>query len=265
MVHHRISLTPHQRRGFTLLELLVLVLIMAVAASLALVAINRSKRSSQGGTCMSNLTQLHKAFVLFDQYHDVQREDYPLRLTYLRTGSPRTGGKFASEDRLFQCPADKNHGEKGSKPPNAAKRYEELDEGPGMGAVGDPPCSGDAPFCSYLYEFSGAKCSWWKTEMLKGNDGFTAVDTCGGENGMPDGKVSWQEAKFYQLEHGDSYQETGYPRTWFPILRCFWHTQSPDAADGSKDQEILNLAIDGNFFVSGVEWEIIARENNTTK
>jgi hypothetical protein len=265
MAQNRAYLSPSPRRGFTLVELLALLVIMAVAVVLVLVAMGRSRTDSRKACCRFNLVQFHKALVLFDQNHDAQREDYPLRLTYLLTGSASIGAKFVQEDKLFQCPADQSCGKEGGKPASAKKQYTELDEGPGMGADGDPPCAANAPLCSYLYEFSGAECSWWNSGMLKGDDRFTALDTGGNQDRTSDGKVSWQEAKFYQLERSDAYMENGYPRTWFPILRCCWHAKSPDTADKSDDQEILNLAIDGNFFVSGSDWETTAKEHSAEK
>jgi len=251
-----------RQRGFTLVELLVVIAIVALLAGLLLPVLARSRREARKAACQNNLSQFHKAMVLFDQNHNHLREDYPLRLTYLHTGSETgQGAKFVADEKLYICPNDDNRGHAGGKPPAAKDQFTELDEGPGLGNGGDPKCAANAPFCSYMYEFSGAACSWWSSSMLKGTDTETDVDTGGGPDDLPDGKISWQEAKFYQLEKGDDYMPS-YPRTWFPIMRCFCHTKRPDTPDGDMSLEIFNLAIDGNYFPSGSKWEIIADANN---
>ena len=243
-----------RQRGFTLVELLVVIAIVAVLASLLLPVLARSREQARKATCTNNLSQFHKALTLFDQNSEHLRENYPDRLTYLATGSETgVGAKFVAEDRLFQCPSDESRGSQGGKPPKATNQFTELDEGPGMGEAGDPKCASNAPYCSYMYEFSGAECSWWSNSMLKGGDTQDDVDY------DQDGTVTWHEAKFYQLEKGDSFMLSGYPRTWFPILRCFWHTKRPES---DLEQEVFNLAIDGNFFQSGAKWEVIADANN---
>jgi hypothetical protein len=99
-----------------------------------------------------------------------------------------------------------------------------------------------------------------------------------------DGAITWQEAKFWQLESGDVYttgysppgdrniplgwsydpydqinslafaRQRGYPRTWMPIIRCFYH-QTAAEIDYENVEEVLNLAIDGNTFYSVPGWE----------
>jgi hypothetical protein len=136
--------------------------------------------------------------------------------------------------------------------------YKELNEGPNMGEGTDPKCSSNAPLSSYMYEFSGATC---KQKVL---DYITKPGTPPEEiDRNADGRITWAEGKFSQLENGDGFMKNGYPRTWFPIMRCFWHSVDPDAnSQTDTTQDIFNLAIDGNFFLSGPSWEYIAQANN---
>lgn len=241
--------------GFTLIELLVVVAIIAILAALILPALIRARRSSLETKCMNNLSQFYKALVMYDQDHDHLFENYPERLTYLYTGTvTNQGDRYAKDPRLFQCPLDSTYGHEGGKPVGSASQYKETDEGPGLGSAGDPKCSSSAPWCSYLYEFSGAKCVSWGP-------------TPNSEDFNSDGVISWAESKFRQLNYGDDGTGDGsggsglkcYPRTWFPIMRCFWHSQAPDS---ELYQDVFNLAIDGNFFKSGPKWENCAIQNN---
>jgi type II secretory pathway pseudopilin PulG len=105
------------------------------------------------------------------------------------------------------------------------------------------------------------------------------------------GNINWQEAKFSQLVHGDVYTTgyaapgengiplgwtdgaegsppgpywpiagyeaspmRGYPRTWLPIVRCFWHCDAKTVDDETIEQ-VLNMAVDGNTFYSVPGWE----------
>jgi len=113
--------------------------------------------------------------------------------------------------------------------------------------------------------------------------------------GMPDGTigVTWQDAKFFQLMHGDIYRSgledstfgdfpdppagfqdpvdyyssvgidplsdptdclESYPRTWMPIIRCFWH-QTPMHIDSESYEQVQNMSLAGNVFDSAPYWE----------
>ncbi len=98
-----------------------------------------------------------------------------------------------------------------------------------------------------------------------------------------DGIVTWQEAKFWQLNNGDAFitgyggpgsygipeawtwdpydqigftatAQQGYARTWLPVVRCFWH-MNPGLVDDERTEQVLNLALDGNTFMSVPGWE----------
>jgi len=110
----------------------------------------------------------------------------------------------------------------------------------------------DEPGSSYLYEFSAAPCGWdWKT-YIAGEATPEKLDT------NKDKTVSWAEVKTWQMKHGDTVQQPkgGYPKSAFPVVRCYWY-QYPDAytEDASKGV-VLNLAADlKTVFTSQPWWE----------
>jgi prepilin-type N-terminal cleavage/methylation domain-containing protein/prepilin-type processing-associated H-X9-DG protein len=65
----RIS-NPKRGRGFTLVELLVVISIIAVIASLILPALARARARAQGGFCLNNTRQLVVAWMLYADDHN---------------------------------------------------------------------------------------------------------------------------------------------------------------------------------------------------
>jgi type II secretory pathway pseudopilin PulG len=108
------------RRGFTLVELLVIVGIIAVLISLLLPALGRAREQARRAQCLSNLRQVHQAIVLYSLSH---RDQVPLGFRRAKQFNSMlysaTAGRFVLFGHLFQanllgdgrvvyCPAEEN-------------------------------------------------------------------------------------------------------------------------------------------------------------
>ena len=236
-------------RAFTIVEMLVVIGIILVLASLILTSLWVAQGKGREAKCVNNMAQLGKALMMYRDDNSFRgKELNPLRLTLLCQAYRDT---FQKE--LFLCPWDSSRGEEGGKPPSAANQFPELDE-PNANPAGPLGVQGIYP-CSYMYEFCmAATCSWGWQSFLNdlGPNPDASVDLDGNSSWS-----SWGEVKKWQMDHGDNASGASfYPETKFPILRCFWHTDKPDS-----DQDrtaILNLSYTGNVFKSGARWETTA-------
>lgn len=97
------------RRGFTLVELLVVLLIVAALAGIAWPLIRSGVRSADKAACLSNLRQVGTGLELYLQEHGQtmpeleagrrsRNEDVPVLETALID--------YVENERVFECPAD---------------------------------------------------------------------------------------------------------------------------------------------------------------
>lgn len=96
-------------RAFSLIELLVVLAITAVLASLLFPAVVRAKRSAQRVVCTSNARQINLAVRLFAEDHgDAASNTNLLYFAYKDGLAPYVGRveNAPSANRLFVCPAD---------------------------------------------------------------------------------------------------------------------------------------------------------------
>lgn len=274
----RTSNAVGRRDGFTMVEVLVVVGIIAVLLMLVMPVLVQARRAAMEVRCKNNLRQLYAALRLYDTDNNVFEENYPARLTFLYPS-------YIRDPELFVCPFDHTGGKgPGLKPGTPKDTKEDWREGD---AAGEKPCS-------YLYEFSTRQCGtsddgWWFDWLVLweydedfGWDAFFVWNEDVDRNF--DGVISWQEAKFFQLRNGDIYVSglgfpgdgtipddwpdivdpdyplMSYPRTTMPIIRCFWH-MPPGRIDDQNTKKVLNMALDGNLFNSGPAWEPEAYRN----
>src|SRR5437899_1547692 len=97
--------------AFTLVELLVVLAIIAILASLLLPAIARTKETGRSAGCLSNLHQLGIALQLYvqdNQNHLPKMYDWSTNLI-LNTIGPsmvQVLSNYASSPNVFRCPSD---------------------------------------------------------------------------------------------------------------------------------------------------------------
>jgi prepilin-type N-terminal cleavage/methylation domain-containing protein len=216
----------HRNKGFTLVELLVSIAVIAILAGMLLVGVRRARFSARMAECKSNLKQFSGAV---DMYRG-NLDDFPDFVSNLYSA-------YIDTDEIYLCPADRSDpkGSEGGKPPHEPDplQYAETDDN--LNNISYVKMrNADIQYCSYLYEFCGAVCSWI--------------------NPNPD-NITWKQMKILEVERG-SILESGDVATVYghvPLVRCFWHIEPDVENEGYKDEKmVINVAVeDRNIFMSG--------------
>lgn len=111
---------PVHRRGFTLVELLVVIGIIAVLISLLLPSLGKARAQAQRTACLSNLRQVHQAFVFYaNDFNGQVPLGYRSAKQFNSMLFSATAGRYVlfghlflrkllSDGRAFYCPSEIN-------------------------------------------------------------------------------------------------------------------------------------------------------------
>jgi prepilin-type N-terminal cleavage/methylation domain-containing protein len=209
------------RKGFTLVELLVVIGIISILASLLLVGLQRARFSARMTSCKNNLRNFSLAI---DAYKG-NLKNYPDFLSNLYS-------TYIDTKETYICPGDRlsPKGSEGGKPNHeqpSTLQFEETDDNLNNATYAYLRNT-EIQYCSYLYEFCGAPCSW--------------------ASGM-----TWKEAKEKEIAEGSYTQDGTIVSVWghVPLIRCFWHIK-PDGISYVDEKMVINIAVeDRNIFMSG--------------
>src|SRR6188508_3224214 len=98
------SSTPSKFRGFTLIEILVVIAIIALLAAILFPVFSRARENARRAACMSNLKQIGLAIVQYTQDYD---ERLPMRCNPASNISWRTFiFDYVKSTDVFRCPSN---------------------------------------------------------------------------------------------------------------------------------------------------------------
>src|SRR5690349_14658367 len=112
------SKRKYRLRGFTILELLVVIAVIGILAALTLSAMSKAKASAKRTTCLNHLRQIALGVRMYaDDMQDIGPAKIPERKSLdgwtaykqlMRSYVGRNGAS-SPEDNLFACPVDTYH------------------------------------------------------------------------------------------------------------------------------------------------------------
>jgi prepilin-type N-terminal cleavage/methylation domain-containing protein len=246
-----------RRAGFTLVELLTVIIILAILASCLAVALGKARALARQADCKSNLRNLGAAILIYRSDYQGRNPDW-LSCLY---------PNYVDDLHIFVCRSDGNHGRGVSRPPTIdpltnengvydSAQVDDNDHNPFNSTCGR---NIDVHACSYFYEFSKAVSPW------------DAPDTNG--NGVKE----WREYKENQLLVGDAANGGGiaHPKSYstsrMPIIRCYHHasegrirgfanqaalnTRGTASPQLTSERITINVAYAGNVYVGPLWWE----------
>lgn len=127
--------TTTRSRGFTVLEMIIVLVIIGILAALLFPVFGRSRGFEHGPSCSSNLKQIGLATM---QYMSESDSKYP-RLVIGFTGAPSLGNEYswrsaittyARNEELWKCPSDETRSSELNPYDNLAMSYDVADCGP---------------------------------------------------------------------------------------------------------------------------------------
>ena len=245
------------RRGFSLLEVVVVMTIMTLLATLLFPVVGRAVARARQTECRSNLRQFASALMIYRSEHRGKNPDW------LSSLYP----DYVDSRELYVCPSDKSRGEDGGKPLDLVdeNRYEQTYDNVGNDTRAAHGANEEIKRCSYFYEFSGAEGTdkdiykWW-TGTWQSDDEFAPNYAK-----EPEHPYTWQVYKMKQRDAGKKGSDVKlgpYSDSRMPIVRCYHHWDEADitgrdADDGKlyQSEMTLNVGYAGNVFVAPLQWE----------
>jgi len=232
------------RRGFTLVELLIVIGVIAVLAGLLFPALGLVRRQVNGVKCASNLKQIATGIEVYRQDHN---EIWPGSLRELWDRTKCDYFEPGSEKILF-CPLDASRGTTNS-----------FNRPPSYGELFDIYANERGPV-SYQYECSAVV-------LLSGTPGtpgtphnngwvswFSYVD---GGHPLADGST-WAEGKTNQKQFGNlgpNGEDAPFAAEVMPAIRCWWHHPWSGGASDRMRTRVQNVSWGSNVFWSTPYWE----------
>ncbi len=234
-------------RGFTLLELLVVIVIIGILGSALVVSVQSGYKQARQANCKSNLRQFGVALTIYRGENDNRT---PVWISNLYPD-------YVDDRSLYICRADINGGRDTPRPHELVSLIQgsnDTDTSPFWDNQknSDSTRNDTIKCCSYLYEFSNAKTGWGESYH-----NLPSPHTMG-------------EYKMAQMTYGDRNSGTDaagtplpYSASRIPIVRCYhhWHDQkvrawvSTTGSATKRDPITINVAYAGNVFVGSTEWE----------
>lgn len=94
-----------KNKGFTLVELLVVMAVIVILAGLLLPALGRAREQGRRTSCMNNLKQIGLGIAMFRLDNEDQ---YPATLDDLYAGPLVTDNNYIDNLQIFKCPSTAN-------------------------------------------------------------------------------------------------------------------------------------------------------------
>ena len=247
----------NQNGGFTLVELIFVIAIIAVLVSMSSYSITSAREKAREVDCMSNLRNIGVAIVTYRGDHGGKNPGWISRLypTYIDDLS------------VYVCRSDphRGHGSVNDPNPSNGNKFENIADNDSRsqyrgGSEKWDRQNDDVKANSYFYEFSAADSDWSIPDP---------------ENPDSSKNAKWYEFKEYELLHGNGGKPHSSSR--MPIVRCYHHSlrRKIDAyPEGSKDKDengweytmpndnsrmrsgmTLNVAYAGNVVIAPLWWQ----------
>ena len=229
------------RTGFTLLEMLIVIVIIGILSSALVVSVQSGYKQARQAACKSNLRQFGVALTIYRGEHDNRTPPWISRLY----------PDYIDDRGMFVCRADKKQGTGEPRPdallsqPNIGRN--EIDN---QKQFWDNKNNLDSArelaieCCSYLYEFSYARPPW-RVNIQRET--------------MCDYKMD--QMTFGYTKKGR--QMPPYSASRIPIVRCYHHWRdqkvygyaNATSTRPTKEFLTINVAYAGNVFVGPLYWE----------